>query len=268
VAEGNARAGLVTTAAGVPLHRQLYLVLQDEIARGALTSGQALPTELALCEQFGVSRITVRRALADLAEAGLVDRRHGVGTFVNDVSAARSHDPGRSYLDGLTQVGFESDVDVLEFEVRTMPPSISGRLGPGERGLYVQRLRRARRTGEPLMLSEVWLPESMHHVLSAAMLRNTALYQSLHDAGVQFERMEHELSAEVAGPRVATLLGSVLGAAVIRITTVVYVAGRPHHVLSIAMSPNRSRVLLGQSSEEFAAGIGLAIAHDVHRPMA
>ena len=57
----------VTTVAGVPLHRQLFLVLHDEIARGALAPGDVLPTEQTLCEQFGVSRITVRRALADLA---------------------------------------------------------------------------------------------------------------------------------------------------------------------------------------------------------
>ena len=54
----------VTPGAGVPLHRQLFLVLRDEIARGAIPAGDPLPTEPVLCEQFGVSRITVRRALA------------------------------------------------------------------------------------------------------------------------------------------------------------------------------------------------------------
>jgi hypothetical protein len=50
------------------------LVLRDQINRGALTPGQALPTELALGEQFVVSRITVRRALQDLADQGYVRR--------------------------------------------------------------------------------------------------------------------------------------------------------------------------------------------------
>lgn len=75
-------AARVSADAGVPLHRQLYLVLHDQIGRGALASGEALPTEQSLCDLFGVSRITVRRALADLSDAGLVDRRHGVGSFV------------------------------------------------------------------------------------------------------------------------------------------------------------------------------------------
>ncbi|WP_231124258.1 GntR family transcriptional regulator, partial [Mycobacterium colombiense] len=81
------KAGPVSAAAGVPLHRQLYLVLHDEIDRGVIAPGEALPTEQTLCDQFGVSRITVRRALADLAEQGYIERRHGVGSFV------RQHDP-------------------------------------------------------------------------------------------------------------------------------------------------------------------------------
>ena len=70
VQQSSGKAGPVSTDAGVPLHRQLFLVLHDEIDRGVIAPGDALPTEQALCEQFGVSRITVRRALADLAEQG------------------------------------------------------------------------------------------------------------------------------------------------------------------------------------------------------
>jgi len=88
----------VTAGAGVPLHRQLFLVLHDEIARGALAPGDALPTEQTLGNQFGVSRITVRRALADLAGAGLIERRHGVGSFVCDQPPSHRSTAGGSYL--------------------------------------------------------------------------------------------------------------------------------------------------------------------------
>jgi GntR family transcriptional regulator len=82
VQERSREAATITAAAGVPLHRQLFLVLHEEIGRGALAPGVGLPTEQSLCDQFGVLRITVRRALADLADAGLIERRHGVGSFV------------------------------------------------------------------------------------------------------------------------------------------------------------------------------------------
>ena len=87
----------VALIAGVPLHRQLFLVLHDEIARGAIPAGDPLPTEQELCDQFGVSRITVRRALADLADQGFITRRQGVGSFVRQDSATARQFDSRSY---------------------------------------------------------------------------------------------------------------------------------------------------------------------------
>ena len=112
----------MTAGAGVPLHRQLFLVLHDEIASGALAPGDALPTEQTLCDQFGVSRITVRRALADLADAGLIERRQGVGSFVRDQPRRMRRAGGGSYMDELRQTEFETEVDVIELDVRNVPP--------------------------------------------------------------------------------------------------------------------------------------------------
>ena len=77
--EGMQGGDLVNVAAGVPLHRQLFLLPHDEIGREASAASDALPTEESLCDQFGVSRITVRRALADLADAGLIDVAMALG---------------------------------------------------------------------------------------------------------------------------------------------------------------------------------------------
>src|SRR5215470_5375147 len=105
----------VTAGAGVPLHRQLFLVLHDEIARGSLAPGDPLPTEQSLCDQFGVSRITVRRALADLADGGFIERRQGVGSFVRERDTPDEAHYGGSYLDGLRRIQFETEVDVVEY---------------------------------------------------------------------------------------------------------------------------------------------------------
>lgn len=268
MAEINDGETLVNADSGVSLHRQLYLVLHDEIARGAVVAGQALPTEQSLCEQFGVSRITVRRALADLAEAGLIERRHGVGSFVAEKVEPREHDPAGSYMAGLRQVEFETEVEVLECEVRPTPPPVADRLRSAEPRLHVLRLRRARTSKEALMVTEAWLPADLEDALTPAALAGAPLYQLLYGAGVGLERVDHDLSAEVAGPRVASLLGTAIGTAVIRVNTVAHAAGRPHHFLSIALSPNRSRVQLSQTAADFESGIGMAIAHDVRRPMA
>jgi GntR family transcriptional regulator len=264
VQEGRDGAALVNAGTGVALHRQLFLVLHDEIGRGALAAGDALPTEQSLCDQFGVSRITVRRALADLADAGLIERRHGIGSFVTDRTPPTRELGGGSYLDELRKVEFETEVDVIELGVGALPRAVSERLGSVQRGLHVLRVRRERRTGEPLMVTEAWLPEGLADVVTDEALAGAPLYRLLSENGVILERLEHELTAEIAGPRTAGLLGTAIGSPLIRINRTAFAAGRPHHVLTILLSPNRSRVLLAQKLDS-GPDSELAIAHDVHR---
>lgn len=66
----------------LPKYRRVYNALREEIDGGALAAGQRLPSESALVKAFGASRITVGRALRDLQQEGLIERRAGSGTFV------------------------------------------------------------------------------------------------------------------------------------------------------------------------------------------
>lgn len=256
------KAGPVSAAAGVPLHRQLFLVLHDEIDRGVIAPGETLPTEQTLCDQFGVSRITVRRALADLAEQGYIERRQGVGSFV------RQHAPAdvpasRSYLQELRQTQFETEVEVVELGTRPPPRVVAETLRRGGDLLHIVRVRRQRRTGEPLLVTDAWLPPELAPVLTEAALRRAPLYELLSDNAVTVNRVRHEITAEIAGPRNAHLLDIPIGAAVLRVNRLVYAADAPHHYLSGLLSPSRSRVLLSQSADELETGDGLRIAHDV-----
>jgi GntR family transcriptional regulator len=265
VHETSGRAGPVSTAAGVPLHRQLFLVLHDEIDRGVLAPGDALPTEQTLCDQFGVSRITVRRALADLAEQGYIERRQGVGSFVRQHGPADVSSAGRSYMEGLRQTQFETEVDVVELGTRRPPRRVAEALETSGELLHIVRVRRQRRTGEPLLVSDAWLPTELADTLTESALRRAPLYELLSDAGVVTDRVRHEITAEIAGPRTAQLLDTAIGAALLRINRLVFVADAPHHHLSVLLSPNRSRVLLSQTADEMEMADGLTIAHDVGR---
>jgi GntR family transcriptional regulator len=268
VQQSGGRAGPVSAAAGVPLHRQLFLVLHDEIDRGVIAPGEALPTEQTLCDQFGVSRITVRRALADLAEQGYIERRHGVGSFVREHSpsdASGLFGAGGSYLEGLRQTQFETEVDVVELGTRRPPRAIAGALETPAELLHIVRVRRQRRTGEPLMVSDAWLPSQLAGALTESALRQAPLYQLLADAGIVVDRIRHEITAEIAGPRNAHLLDTPIGAALLRVNRLAFVADAPHHYLSVLLSPNRSRVLLSQTADELEMADGLTIAHDVAR---
>ena len=64
----------------IPLYKQIVRALSDSIANGTYRPGDKLPTEAELIEQFGVSRITVRSAIKEMEDAGLVERARGKGT--------------------------------------------------------------------------------------------------------------------------------------------------------------------------------------------
>jgi GntR family transcriptional regulator len=264
------KAAPVSTDAGVPLHRQLFLVLHDEIDRGVIAPGEPLPTEQTLCDQFGVSRITVRRALADLAEQGYIERRQGVGSFVREHGPAEADvsdvlTAGRSYLDGLRQSQFETEVEVVDLGTRRPPRTIAEALPTSGELLHIVRVRRQRRTGEPLIVTEAWLPEQLADTLTESALRRAALYELLSDAGIVVDRVQHEITAEIAGPRNAHLLDTAIGAALLRLNRLAFVGGAPHHYVSVLLSPSRSRVVMSQSAAELETGGGMAITHDVRR---
>jgi GntR family transcriptional regulator len=109
--------------------------------------------------------------------------------------------------------------------------------------------------------------DELSGTVTAEALTHAPLYRQLADAGVELDRVEHEITAEVAGPRNAQLLDVAIGAALMRVNRLAFAGGKPHHALSILLSPNRSRILLAQTGAELDAGDGLSIAHDVRGPV-
>src|SRR5687768_13951912 len=76
-------AASVNASSRSPLYHQIYIVLRDEILAGTHKVGDLLPSENELARVYGVSRITAKRALAELARARFVSRSRGIGTVVS-----------------------------------------------------------------------------------------------------------------------------------------------------------------------------------------
>jgi len=74
----------------VPIYRQLEEILKQRIKNGELKPGDQIPTEFELCEEFGISRISVRQALAELANDDFLCRHQGKGTFVNHLVSSKT----------------------------------------------------------------------------------------------------------------------------------------------------------------------------------
>lgn len=261
----SARSTRSSPTKGTPLHRQLFLVLRDQIASGVYKPGEALPKEEALCEQFSVSRITVRRAMSDLFALDLVERRHAQGAFVRGDAPLMRPIPSLSFMDGLKKAAMETDIKVLAVTQAEPPREVAQLLhiAPGERAVRIHRLRSIDKV--PVLLLDSWIPSAFGDKLTAATVQKTALYELLVDQGIKFGRMIQEISASVADPEKAKLLRTEVGAPLLKLVRVMHdTKDKPIQYLLIYMSPDRSRILTdipGNWINTMNAG---QIVHDPH----
>ena len=190
--------------------RQVTDVLRRQVLSGAY---QTLPNEAALGREFGVSRNTIRDALAALAAEGLLSRMQGVGTVV---TGEQRYPHALSRLSGLA-AELREHGRVLN-EVRavgrvTAPPLIAARLGQAE-VVYVERLRRL--NDAPLSLDLTYLTPAVGEAVAADDLAGTDIFTLIErHAGQPLSGGSLTIEAVNADPHTAALLGVVPGAALL-----------------------------------------------------
>ncbi len=251
-------------ATGTSLHRQVFLVLRDRIVQGVYAQGDALPKEEALVEQFGVARVTVRRALADLEHEGLVQRRHGRGTFVLGDARSAPRVPTLGYVDEMKHYAQTTRVEVLTVETTAPPPWIAEALhiGTAARAVHAVRLRSVDAT--PVMLTDAWVPEELGRAITVRALKKRALYQILMEQDIVFGRVLQRISAEVADPSKAALLNCEVSSPLICLTRLLHDrSGKPVQHLTVYLTPERSCILMDISGDAVNTLGGGHIVHDV-----
>lgn len=137
-------AGSINSDAPTPLYFQLYALLKGLILDGSIAHTQRLPAEEQLAKMFSVSRITAKRAMDELAQDGLVERRRGRGSHVIYRFKARPvQAPMIGVLEEIERVASLSTANVLECHVATPPHQIREELGlpVGGEALHLVRVR-------------------------------------------------------------------------------------------------------------------------------
>jgi len=211
----------VDDSLAIPLYHQVYLILKDGIRSGAYPNGSALPIEPTLCEEFGVSRITVKRAMKELVTDGLVVRQRGKGTFVADSAEL----PSRNALDDLLQsvqaIGEATEVQHLASDVLTPPKDVAKKLGL-EAGAQVLRSNQLRLSdGDPLAVIIAYVPEAIANRLIPDT-ENLPMLVRLNTAGIDVARAEQEVTATLAEPGIAAPLGIEVGSPLLKLTRLVF----------------------------------------------
>lgn len=248
----------LAAAKGIALHRQLFLVLRDQISRSVFAPGSALPNEETMCERFHVSRITVRRALADLVTLGLIEKRHGLGTFVRlDLPLARPV-PSLGLIDSLRKTAESTQAEVLDVARGVPPPDIAAllQLAPDELAVNALRLRSMGRS--PVMLTDAWVPARLGKRITAAALKRQALYEILLSQGIRFGRAVQEITAVAADASQARLLQTELGSPLLKLVRVIHdTESVPVQHLTAYLAPAHSRILMeipGETVNSLSAG--------------
>jgi len=192
-----------------PLYRQLKAILASQINRGELRPHEKLPSERDLCRDFGISRMTVRHALATMTQAGLVYTQPGKGVFVAD---PRLSFDLRVSLSGFTEDVLRSGATpssvVLEARLCQATPESAGALHVAE-GAELAVVRRLRRVDNvPLAVQTSYLP----HRLCPNILQHDLATHSLmrilgKEYGLRLVRAEQSARAVLASPEERELLG-------------------------------------------------------------
>jgi GntR family transcriptional regulator len=166
-------------ASPVPLHSQLRAVIDGRIESGRWTADERVPSERELCEQFGVSRITVRQALHQLVVERRLVRVHGRGTFVASAPVKAQLLPLVGFSEDMSARGQHPGARVLRFEVAVPSMAVSRalRLSGGEEVFVLKRLRLA--NDRPMALETAYLPEKLCRALAGVDMADRSLYRTL-----------------------------------------------------------------------------------------
>jgi GntR family transcriptional regulator len=190
-----------------PLYSLIASQMEDRISSGRWHEGDRLPAERQLCGDFGVSRATLRQALGELEERGLITRHQGRGTFVSKPRVQLPIVGVFSIRDAMEAHGIRMSTRVVG--VRTIEASrqIAADLAclPGDEVVFIERLRIG--DGEPMVLDTAHLRADLFPGLEKTDFEHRSLYDVLEtDYGRSVAEAQETLEPVILTPRECELL--------------------------------------------------------------
>lgn len=167
--------------APIPLYHQVERAIRERLRSGAWAPGTQIPTEDELCEQFRVSRITVRHALRNLVAQGLLERGRGRGTFVRDTTLTAGARGLTSFTSEMQALGLTAGGRTIESGVVSAAEDVATALDvpTGSEVVMIRRLRTG--DGVPIGVQTAYLPAARFPGLEEQRLDDQSLYAVLRD---------------------------------------------------------------------------------------
>lgn len=208
-----------------PLYEQLKEILKQKINGGEFKPGEALPGERQLMDAYGVSRVTVRQAIGELVNEGLVYRQHGKGTFVAPQRIERPLARLLGVAEELALEGLEVEIRVIKTGIQESTPEVRQELQlvEGEPVFCVTRLITAAR--QPLLVDKSYFPQIIGQLLQNVDLSNDLIYTQLELYGYKITNGRQKISAGLASREEAGYLQCKAGSPVLVVRRTTYVEG-------------------------------------------
>jgi GntR family transcriptional regulator len=212
---------LITTKGMLSLYRQIEDRLREEISCGNFKEGDLVPSEFELADRYGVSQGTVRKAILNLTQQGIFYRKQGKGTFVVFQKTGPEKYKNFRFVNGLDTNLLDVNTSFKRVKVVRANAEVAEALNMPN-GASVIHFERTGRFGEAGRLHTIsFLPHHMHRGLeryTAEDFKKNTLWklQEIY-FGIHIENREEFISALVADEETARLVGTVQGAAVLRI---------------------------------------------------
>ncbi|NLY44697.1 MAG: GntR family transcriptional regulator [Tissierella sp.] len=189
------------------LYYQLYDILYKDIKKGIYKPGELLPTENELIERYGISRVTVRKAMDMLLNEGIIAKRRGYGSFVKNKKVEQTLNKVLHFSNEMEKQGYKSSTKMLTNEKvyanKTIAEALS--IPEGTQLTHVNRLRFA--NGEPMCIESAYLihdmcPDVLSHDFSQISLRKFIV----ENYNIIWKRAQQKIFAIKANPGFAKLL--------------------------------------------------------------
>jgi GntR family transcriptional regulator len=225
-----------------PLYSRIAEQLAQDIASGRHAVGSILPTELELAEQLGVSRATVRGALASLEARKLVSRRKNAGTRVEATTPPGGYSAALTSLSDLLQWAQACQRAVQHTEEIVMDQALARELGcaPGSRWLRVQSLRLDADKGrDPVAWTDAYIDARYAAILPAVLNQPTVLMSQLLEEqfGLNLATVEQDVFGGKLDATMATALKTEPDAAALRVVRRYLGAGGKPALVTVSIHP-------------------------------
>jgi len=213
----------ITRDSPIPLYRQLYDILRQQIDDGLLKAGDPLPTEEKLTETYGISRVTTRKALQLLTDEGLLVRHAGKGTYINAHKTEENLQSLRGFAELMIEQHPGQVMEIKRFEVIAASACVGAQLAlnHGERTLRIWRRHLV--DEHPVAIAVIYLPYKLGRLLTPDDAVTRTIYDLLTSKGsVRIKRAVQRISATAAAEDIAALLDVEIGTALLRVRRVTY----------------------------------------------